>query len=326
MLKHTSVGSSTPQVRNPSGLRKTKMPPISCLETMPFTYQIVKDTSQGILDKHQFYAWKRPAHLRPHWLVLSEKSPAILVDTRNTTTVWSLKFPYDTRQVQKVGPIICEAAYDSQEATLWIWDVMVWEKNDVWATLPYSERWNILQTLIRPMIHENHPMCDITIRYPEWMSLKQCLLEAEEPGYSYDFQPERAGQRRHVWVIPKKADTFHPSNFHERKMVSEPEYMNKKGAEARTHVKAIEGRAHMKVVEEQIPSNCTRGILRKDTISKLPDTYTITSDSGANLGLAAVRSMDMSVQLRTHFKTQESCTVELQWYESFGKYEVKRIL
>jgi len=318
MLKHTSVGSSTPQVRNPGGLRKFKSASdySELLKSLPFpTNQLVRETSQAILEKHQFYAWKRPAHLRPHWMILTEKSPCILVDSRNGT-VWSLKFPYDTRQVQKVGPIVCEASYDSQEATLWIWDILVWEKNDIWSSLPYSRRWEILQTQIRPLIQENNPMCDITIKYPEWTSIKG--LSEPDVGYSVEFQPEKPGNRRFVWVFPKKADTFHPANYHERKMISETVEKPAKKIQAVQEVQAAQ-ESHI------INKKQTCGILIKDKLSKLPDTYTIISESGEDLGLAAIRSMDMSVALRMRFNKTAELKVELQWYESFQKYEVVKI-
>lgn len=323
MLKHTSVGSSTPQVRNPGGLRKFNKKIIEekfshLLKSMPFpNYQIIKETCQNVLEKHQFYVWKRPAHIRPHWLILSDKSPAILIDTRHPDTIWSLKFPYDTRQTQKVGPIVLEASYDSQEATLWIWDVVFWEKQEIWSMMPYSKRWELLQTLVRPLIQEEHPQCDIRIRYPTWMTIKQFASDLEEYGYSYDFQPEKANQRRLVWLLPKKVDTFKPTNFHERKMVSEGPI------ESKHFVKPVVPQ----VVEKPVASDkYTKGVLTKDKNSKMPDSYKIVSESGEDLGLAAIRNIDMSKQLRTHFQSSDSCSVEIQWYESFQKYEVRRII
>jgi len=325
MLKHTSVGSSTPQVRNPSGLRKFSQKMVEekygqLIESMPFpNYQIVKETCQMALERNQFYIWKRPAHIRPHWLILTDKSPAILIDTRHTNTVWSLKFPYDTRQVQKVGPLVLEASYDSQEATLWIWDVLFWEKQEIWSTMPYSKRWELLQTMIRPLIQENHPQCDIHIRYPTWMTMKQFSSEVEEYGYSYDFQPEKAGQRRLVWLLPKKVDTFRPSNFHERKMVAEGPI------ESKHFIKPAELPVHT-VPPSIVDKTVLKGTVVKDKLNKMPDSYKILSESGEDLGLAAIRSIEMSKNLRIHFQSAESCAVEIQWHETFQKYEVKRII
>lgn len=323
MLKHTSVGSSTPQVRSGNGLRRftgemTKYSEL--LESMIFpSYNIVKETSQNTIQQNLYHVWKRPAHLRAHWLILSENSPALLVDIRNSDNVWSLKFPYDTRQVQKVGPIICEVAYDSQESTLWIWDLIVWEKKNIWSSMSYSARWSILQKAVRPLIYENHPMCDISIKYPSWLSMKEFLMESEEVGYSYEFQPEKAGLKRLLWLIPKGADTFKPTSFHERKMISETTCI----------IVPEDPDPAPKVLSPVFPtptkhSDKLVGLLVKDKLSKLPDTYKLFSESGDDLGLAAVRSMEMSSKLRC--VGPQGFKVELVWYESFQKYEVQRII
>jgi len=356
MLKHTSVGSSTPQVRNPSALHKFRLSETlaNLVEPLPFTSQLVKDFLQPTLEKNQFYAWKRPSNLKSQWLLLTDTSPAILVDTRNNSTVWSLKFPYDTRQVQKVGTIICEAAYSPQDSTLWVWDLVLWEGKDLWSTTPYSKRWELLQTKVRPMIHENHPLCDIRIQYPEWMSLQQCLNETEEPGYSIDFQPEKAGQRRLAWLIPKQGDTFHAKNFHERKMMSETtciiideddmkplkalqepmkplKTLQEPVKSSKTLQEPVKSVKSSKTLQEPTPTNvqepdkATQAILTKDKLSKLPDTYKLTSESGEDLGLAAVRSMDMSSKLRSIMTSSNECKVEIVWYEPFQKYEVRKV-
>jgi len=332
MLKHTSVGSSTPQVRSGGGPRHFQgdMSKYSdLLETMIFpTYNIVKETSQNALQQNLYHVWKRPAHLRAHWLILSENSPSIMVDIRNSDNVRSLKFPYDTRTVQKLGPIICEVAYDSQESTLWIWDLVVWEKKNIWSTMSYSSRWDIIQKLLRPLIYESHPTCDISIKYPSWMTMKDFLSETDEVGYSYEFQPEKAGQKRLLWLIPKKEDTFKAATFHERKMISETTCIivpDEPDEIQKTVFAPIEVKRERPIPKESVKrEEKLIGIIVKDKLSKLPDTYKLTSETGEDLGLAAVRSMEMSSKLRS--VGQEGYKVELQWYESFQKYEVRRII
>jgi len=321
MLKHTSVGSSTPQVRSGSGMRpyKTDMSSYtSLLESMIFpTYNIVKEVSQRIIESNYFHVWKRPAHLRAHWLILSS-SPAILVDIRSNDNVYSLKFPYDVHNVQKLGPIVCEVAYDKQEATLWIWDLVIFEQKNLWSTLPYSKRWELLQKVVRPLIYDSHPMCEIRICYPKWKPMKQFLLENEEVGYSYEFQPEAAAQKRLLWLVPKSNDTFKAANFHEREMISHttcaiiPD-------ETPKAVQAIQV-----VQASQNTQKFTVGHLIKDRLSKLPDTYKLLSETGQDLGLPAIRSMEMSTKLRAI--GPEGCKVEIKWYESFQKYEICRII
>jgi len=52
----------------------------------------------------------------------------------------------------------------------------------------------------------------------------------------------------------------------------------------------------------------------------------LESLQGEALGLAAIRSLAMSKQLREAFQvTTDSLVVDIQWYEPFHKYEVRRI-
>jgi aspartate-semialdehyde dehydrogenase len=70
----------------------------------------------------------------------------------------------------------------------------------------------------------------------------------------------------------------------------------------------------------------TVGRIQKDSYSKLPDTYRIRSVSdNSDLGLAAIRSLAISKQLRVALQTAESVVCDIQWFEPFQKYEVKKI-
>lgn len=59
---------------------------------------------------------------------------------------------------------------------------------------------------------------------------------------------------------------------------------------------------------------------------KLPDTYRLWDTKGVDLGYAAIRSIDLSKLLREAFRSTEEIPVNIQWVESFQKYEVKRML
>jgi hypothetical protein len=339
MLKFTSVRSSEPQVRNPTGLKKQSpnsgfhKTMTNLLEPIPLpfpSYQLVKDSSATILNKHQFYAWKRPAHLRPHWLVVSDLGPAVLIDPRDTTRVFSIKFPFDARRVQHCGPIICEAAYDTQEATLYVWDILVWEKEEIHSKQNYSDRWKLLQYVATTILDANHPNSEIRIQLPVWESLAAVCGTPPEKEYAVEFQPEKAGQRRFLWLAPKKAEIYRPQTHHERAMVA------KNSVEQKPMF--VDDSDQVGVAEQVVPSvqelkqtatitkTYTQGILTKDLRSKLPDTYLLTSISGDSLGLPAIRRLDLSKQLRIYFTTHESCTVGIQWYEPFQKYEVKQLV
>jgi hypothetical protein len=336
MLKFTSVRSSEPQVRNPTGLKKQSANSgfhktiTNLLEPIPLpfpSYQIVKENASSILSKHQFYAWKRPAHLRPQWLIVSDLGPAVLVDPRDTTRIFTIKFPFDVRRVQHCGPIVCEGAYDAQEATLYVWDILVWEKEEIYTKQNYSDRWKLLQHVATTILDANHPNSEIRIQLPVWESLASVCGTIPEKEYAVEFQPEKAGLRRYLWLAPKKTETYHPQTHHERAMVAkhaiETKPMFVDDPETVSEKQVVLPQETKTVITQKTH---TQGILKKDLRSKLPDSYILSSMSGEQLGLPAVRRIDLSKQLRTYFTTQESCMVSIQWYEPFQKYEIKSML
>ncbi len=62
--------------------------------------------------------------------------------------------------------------------------------------------------------------------------------------------------------------------------------------------------------------------LRLDTKNPLPDSYILQGPNGADYGVAAVRSLFISLDLREKLKTKDAVQVQVAWYEPFKKYEV----
>jgi hypothetical protein len=362
MMNFKSVTNSEPQVRSNPALRQVNeqsgfQKRLSALlepTPLPFpTFQIAKEGSQFALRQHPHYAWIRPARLRPQWLVLSDDLPLMIVDSRDSRRTYSIRIPFDKRRVQHTGPIVCEAAWDPQDHILWIWDVIVWERAVVWNTVPYSRRWELVKEVVAHILDCGHPMSDAEVSVPTWQTLASLKeLQDLDPAMSIDFQPEKAGQRRHVFLIQHNGPAFRPESHAERQMVALANAkLVKKSLPippalpiARKHVDTPPQPIIVKepVVESApapapapSPSSSkvssstekhTVGRIHKDTYSKLPDTYRIRSvvDS-SDLGLAAVRSLAMSKQLRLALQSAESVLCELQWFEPFQKYEIKKI-
>lgn len=345
MLNYKSVRSSAPQIRSNPALRQVSVSSgfqkrlSTLLEPMepPFpTFQIMKETNRHQIEENLYYGWVRPARLRSQWIILSDEMPMLMQDPRNKERLWSLKVPFHKREVQKVGPIVLEGAWDPQDHILWIWDVLVWEKGSVWNVLPYSKRWKLLQTIVDTLIETNHPSSDAEIRLPDWQSLEQMKQHIDlDSASSIEFQPERAGQRRLLFVIRDDAIAYKPQSHHERKMDSQggpiqykPEHRQKQQPPKPV---AVTAPVLPTVVESkpQILSESTErqriGRLKKDTFSNLPDTYRLESMHGDDLGLAAIRSLEISKQLREKCKTSDSVLVDILWFEPFQKYEVKKV-
>lgn len=342
MLNYKSVRSSEPQIRSNPALRhvspksgfQKRIPALLEPTPLPFpTFQIVKEASQPTLQQHQYYAWVRPAHLRAQWLLVTDEMPLMMVDPRDNSRLFSLRIPFDKFRVQKIGPIVLEGAWDAQDHVLWIWDVVVWEKQTVWNVMPYSKRWELLKKVVGEILDCGHPMSDAEVKVPTWETFGELLKRGEfDPATSVEFQPEKAGQRRQLFVVRDEGVKFKPTTHAERKMVAD---------------KSLSGCA-IQVVEEEVkesvrenvivevtkpkpapkskePSEEKKVRLTKDPYSKLPDTYRVLDSDGQDLGLAAIRSLGISKELRELFKTAETVAVIARWYEPFQKYEIRQI-
>jgi hypothetical protein len=369
MLNYKSIRSSEPQIRSNPALRQvneksgfqkrlsTLLEPIS----LPFpTFQIFKDMTKSILENHTHYAWIRPAHLRSTWIILGDEMPLIMLDPRDEKRKFSLRIPFDKRKIQHTGPIIMEGSWDAQDHVLWIWDVVFYEKENVWDSKPYSKRWEILKNILNTILDCGHPMSDAEVKVPEWQSLESLINHKElDTATSVEFQPEKPAKRRILYLVKGDDVKYNPSTHHERKMQATPQIQNKYNAQPgakehknfeKTQIQNVRQPKENKIIlindtsseksetkSESIKSateeNKTIQItekqrvarLTKDTLSKLPDTYRLKTIDNEDLGLAAIRSLGISKQIREQIKVKDYIMVDIQWFEPFQKYEIKKI-
>jgi hypothetical protein len=390
MLNYKSVTNSEFQIRSNPALRtvsnsegfQKRLSTLLEPTPLPFpTFQIAKQPSLSILEKHQHYAWVRPAHLRPQWLIIANDMPLLLVDPRDTNRINKLRIPFDTRLIQKIGPIVCEAAWDAQDHILWVWDVVVWEKQSIWSSVSYSQRWELVKQVATRVLQSNHHLSDADVQLPQWKSLDEISKITDlDPATSIEFQPEKPGQRRHLFLIRDDGVKFVPTTHAERKMVAEKEqtqrpFVSRNGPRNLPYIRAetnivcgfIDEDSTSSTVTTPIasspmptprlsktapsyktqdptpmppnrPSNVETsfqdtqpsekhltGLLKKDVSSKLPDMYKLETVTGEDLGIPAIRSIQLSKQLREAFKGKEQVWVDIQWFEPFQKYDVRKV-
>lgn len=344
MLNYRSVTSSEFQVRSKPALRfvseksgfQKRLSTLLEPTPLPFsTFQIATEGSRKTLEQHAYHAWVRPAHLRSQQIVLADGFPVLIRNPKSDAKLMSLRIPFDKGRVQKLGPIVCEGAWDHQDHILWIWDVLLWEKENVWNTLPYSKRWDLVKTVVGELLDCGHPMSDAQVRVPVWETLRDIAAkESPVSGYSIEFQPEKAGMRRHLLLLKSNETEFVAQNFHERKMVAEK--LNSIPNPVPKPVPVVKPEPVVTSVVESTPvSSKPKGPqqqerrvarLSKDPHLKLPDTYRVRSvPEDEDLGLSAIRSMEISKVLRLRFAKETSVLVDVMWYEPFQKWEVKQV-
>ena len=344
MLNYRSVTSSELQVRSKPALRfvsdksgfQKRLSTLLEPTPLPFpTFQMVTEGSRKTLEQHSYHAWVRPAHLRSQHIILADGLPVLLRNPKQEQKLLSLRIPFDKGRVQKLGPIVCEGAWDHQDHILWIWDVLLWEKQVVWQTLSYSKRWDLVKLVVGELLDCGHPMSDAQVRVPIWETLGEVAKRDEIlSGFSIEFQPEKAGMRRHL-LVPKRDEVeFVAKNYHERKMMAEtvkPQIVAPKPAPPKNVVVPIETPAAPEPKQRQETKGQQQqerrvARLSKDPHLKLPDTYRLKSiPDEEDLGLSAIRSMEISKVLRLRLAKEASVLVDVTWCEPFQKWEVKQV-
>jgi len=330
MLNYRSVTNSEPQIRSNPALRHCPTAFQKNVETLlqdispPFpTYARVLPKHGQILSKHMFHTWIKPAHLRSQWIVISDSMPVILMDCKNTKQSSKIRIPARKLRLQEVGTILLEGAWDAQEHTLWIWDVLYWDRNLIWNSEPYSKRWDILKEITEEILDVGNPMSDATVQLPNFESLQEIRKrDIIDSAFSVEFQPEAKGQRRLCFFQPRKP------------LPSKPYVSSKPHVPLKPQVTPViqepvfmideEDAKVVKEIKKENPKKIQSARIVKDKTSKLPDTYRVLLNN-VDMGLLTIRSIDMSKKLRELFQTREFCLADVEWYEPFQKYELKQL-
>jgi hypothetical protein len=163
-------------------------------------------------------------------------------------------------------------------------------------------------------------MSDATIQTPIFQSIHEIRKMSSDSSFAIEFQPEKEGQRRLLYVEPKQAKIIKksvqaevlPKETPDVSQLSQPSQPSQPSQQSKPK-----------------NTNTTTKLLQKvqivkDTTSRLPDTYRIL-ENGTDRGLLAIRSLDMSRKLRELFTRRESCMIDAEWYEPFQKYELKQL-
>lgn len=337
MLNYRSVTSSEPQIRSnpalkscPYAFQKNAQTLLEGIQPVFPTYSRIQAKHESVLSKHAFYAWKRPAHLRSQWILLDPSLPTLLIDPK-TQKANCLRIPARSLALQKLGTILCEGSWDAQEHILWIWDVLYWNRQNVWQTEPYRKRWEHVKELVTDILDFGNPMSDAELRVPTFESLKQIRGQASiDSSFAIEFQPDKEGQRRLCFFEPRAKPHQKPQP---RPVL--PEKL-KQTPSVRVQIEDEPVKApHVEIPVEQPVAKSEKKAsekekrlqsvsIVKDATSRLPDTYRVLH-SGTDMGLLAIRGIEMSRKLRDMFAKRESCTADVEWYEPFQKYELKQL-
>ena len=187
------------------------------------------------------------------------------------------------------GPTVCFANILAGESILQIEDIVISEGKELWS-MNFSDRWNKLREFWNSL-PSDQPLLAFKPQIVKPIALSDWSLHYN-PSIYWIIQPDHAKQPRWYWK-----DTVE---------IKEKEFIIpvlKRGKEITSILYAL-----------CVPY----------TKTMLPDTYSLLSQEGNNLGFASVSSLELSIQLKS--MTSKGLPVEVQWKDEFNKYHIMRIM
>jgi len=192
------------------------------------------------------------------------------------------------------GATVCLANILTGESVLQIEDILIYQGKDLWSSTVFSKRWESLHDFWN-RLPPDQPLLAFKPRVVKPIPLSEWHLHYN-PAIYWIIQPDHAKQPRWYWkdtVTEYKTKEYIPPTL-------------KRGTEIVSILCAL----------------CT-----PYTKTILPDTYTLLSQEGSNLGIASIPSLSLSLELRKkNNEKSDGFPVEVKWNPDFNKYQILRIL
>ena len=290
-----------PEKKKMSRFRRLDTAHISAIESLARRYPFLKDRMEVHMPYHRakpafqqgsLWVWpkfdKRPVGFL---IFMEDHPPCIWYPDRQEGMI--LRWMLPPLFCEK-GPLVFLANLLPSESVLQVEDLLIHHGKPVWSTLPFSARWETLQSTWKE-IPLDQPLLAVTPRLVAPICLADWPLHYDFAIY-WIIQPDHSGQPRWFWkdvVTPHAAPTYVAPQLKRN-----PEVMT------------------------MLCAQCTPCMK-----SMLPDIYELTSQEGESLGYASVTTLALSQGLRK-VCTEESkaVPVEVRWNDTFQKYQVLRVL
>jgi len=194
------------------------------------------------------------------------------------------------------GPTVCLANILAGESILQIEDIIIYEGKDLWSHHPFSKRWNALREFWNSL-PADQPLLAFKPQIVKPISLEDWPLHYNSAIY---------------WII--QPDHYRYPRWYWKDTVTVPEY------------KSVEFVAPQLTRSTEITTTLC-ALCTPYTKTVLPDTYSLFSQEGVNLGVASISTLSLSLELRKIVdENPEGIPVEVKWNDNFNKYQVQRIL
>ena len=192
------------------------------------------------------------------------------------------------------GPIICLANLLKGESVLQIEDLLVYGGRDLWSSLRFSARWEELRR-VWATVPSEQPLLALQPRIVKPIAL-EAWSESYDASLSWIIQSDCARGPRWFWwdsVTPVDHKPYHAPAL-------------KRSPDIAINICAI---------------------CKPYLNLGLPDAYTLYSQEGTQIGIASIRSLAMSQELKnTSITATDGIPVKVEWNDEFRKYQIVAIL
>ena len=184
-----------------------------------------------------------------------------------------------------VGLTVFSATLVAPERRLALEDTYLWKGRNVFATEAFSVRWALaVQWLEHYCLLDPRLLSGVELEMAKWRS-----LDSLTPGYSWEIQSEEPGNKRLFWI-----------GQHQSPPTSPPIESPRTPAQAPT-----------------LEIGPLVAVATRDTG---PEQWKLTTGDNTSLGRALVRTLAISIQLRS--VVAAVARVEVVWNKNFSKWEI----
>jgi hypothetical protein len=281
-----------------------------------YTTQFVKPSSEQFLRNKMAFWWERPSHFRTYYLILNDnfKIASVFVNPKDPKKAMTGRLPLLRTNIRKNGPFVLECMLDTFERIIWVLDVLNVKGENVFQKMEFPERYLLAQKIVKTCIQPHAVLQSCEVKIVPWKSLEHFAQFKTTPKCSVEFIGLEGGLRRFIWSPPVKADEIQRSDciIQDVDSATIPQKSCEPQEPQETQPKEI--------IKTHIFAKCM-----KDPKALGPDLYILKVD-GKDIGSAAIRSMQIRAELRKSSNVKKEFDVAIQWYEPFGKYEIKNVV
>ena len=287
----------------------------------------------SVLKSGKLYASKRPGPARSGYLCFYPKMKvAVFVEDadrrpnqekQQTPRTAVLRMRHSP-SIYNNGGSIFAATLAVSDSTLWLEDVLVYEGVNQWKNDPFTSRWETLKKWYQHDWSEDQALQrGLAIKPRQIVSLDAFK---SEPGEIWEFLPEEADRRRFVWK-DKRLNTVVLSSY-PQKPKPERVHTGKTQTQQQAPVQQKVSEPTKKgILDTYFPSlpvandGSLYAIAKKDSTGG-PDVFGLYSSDGTYLGIAVIRKMQISLQIR---KYNDKVTVKVEWNSSVDRWEITEV-